>query len=90
MALSHGVPLLALIFEQMVIQTDYNQLTLDFVLIGIVIYIVFDAVLTLGSDGALLVYYFLPWHEQPLVALSVCAITGLMLTVETAILMHIW
>ena len=90
MALSHGVPLLALIFEQMIIQTDYNQLTLDFVLIGLVIYMVFDAVLTLGSDGALLVYYFFPWHDQPLVALSVSVIIGLLIAGETAIFMYIW
>ena len=71
-------------------QTDYNQQTLEFVLIGLVIYMVFDAVLTLGSDGAFIAYYFLPWHDQPLVALSVSVIIGLFIAGETAIFMHIW
>ena len=88
--LSHGVPLIALIIEQIIAPSDFDQRTLGFILVGLAVYVMFDAVLTLGSDGEMIAYFFLPWHSEPLVALAVCIILGLLLAGETAIFMHIW
>ena len=48
----HGIPLVGLLIEQILSPSDYNWESLGFTLIGSAIYLTFDAIVTLASDGA--------------------------------------
>ena len=80
--LSHGVPLLAIIAEQILVPKDFNQESLRFIVIGLSVYAVFDAVMTLASDGSLIAYRFLKWQTKPLTTLFTLIIISLLVIGE--------
>ena len=88
--LSHGVPLLALIAEQILVPTVYDEETLRFIMTGLLMYASFDAVLTIASEGTLNAYKFLKWNRNPLEAAFAIIFMALFCYIQILFFMQIW